>query len=352
MTILYTPTMSVLRTERNLSRLIVRGIIKDHALDRYAARLSNRFQVYSSLYPFGLWDNGLAVTVDMRAITELYLPMAEIASAFRRLFSLSLRRSCDRESAFLSLPFTWLDLLQRLHRTWPAVDPGRLLERLTKDDDNRIRFIFTLMLPAQHGGSFHRYPGQTLFLDNWIQRRSLHRRGEIRVLDAACGTGESSYELAMILRSRGVSARHCRVHGCSLEIFELFAAAHGFFPHDPGKELVYRGIINRLLRDGGTGGIVFFQGDVTHPPQPEEKPYHVILCNGLLGGPYIHTRESVATAIESLAARLGPGGIMLISDRFHGGWKKKMPQERLKEIFRKKGFRLIPVTDGIAAELE
>lgn len=352
MTILYSPTLSVSQTEHNLSRLLFRGMIKDHSLDRHAARLSNRFQVYSSRCPFGLWDNGLVVTVEMRAVTELYLPMAEIASAFRRLFSLSFRRPGDRESAFLSLPFTWLDVLQRLHRTWPDVDPGRLLERLAKDDDYRIRFIFTLMLPSQHGGSFHRYPGQTLFLDKWIQEQGLHRHGEIRILDAACGTGESTYELAMLLQSRGVSSRHFRVHGRSLETFELFAAAHGFFPHDPEKELLYRDIIERLLRDGGTGGIAFFQGDVTRPPQPEEKPYDVILCNGLLGGPYIHTLESVTTAVESLAARLGPGGIMLASDRFHGGWKRKMPPERLKEIFRKKGFRLLPVTDGIAAELE
>lgn len=331
---------------------MVRGIIKDHALDRHAARLSNRFQVYSSRYPFGMWDNGLAVTGEMRAVTELYLPMAEIASAFRRLFNLSLHGSRDRESAVLSLPFTWLDVLQRLHRASPDVDPGRLLEKLAKDDDYRIRFIFTLMLPARHGGSFHRYPGQALFLDNWIQGQGLHRHGEIRVLDAACGTGEATYEVAMLLRSRGFYARHCHVHGCSLAPFEIFAATHGYFPHDAEKELVYRGIIGRLLQDGGADGIAFYQGDVTLPPQAEEKPYDVILCNGLLGGPYIHTRESVETAVESLAARLGPGGIILASDRFHGGWKKKMPPERLKEIFRKKGFRLVPVTDGIAAELE
>lgn len=349
---LFTPTLSARQTGFNLSRLTASGNIRNAALERDIVRLRERFRVYSACYPFGLWDGGLAVTGEMRSLTELYLPMAEIARAIKRLLSLSLRYRSEAGLTLLSACASWLDFLRGIREASPVANPARLLELLAADEGCRIRFLFTFLLPRHHGGSFHRYSAQIRFLDTWIHQRRdiLHR--EVRCLDAACGTGESTYELAFLLRARGISEKQRTIHGCSLEPLELFAAAHGFFPHDAAREKSFRMNIETLLADEETGGIAFFQDNVCRPPRPEEPPYDIILCNGLLGGPFIHDEKKMEAAVASLASRLKPGGILLAADRFHGGWKKEAPPDRLRESLRRRGFRLHAIEDGIAAEKE
>jgi chemotaxis methyl-accepting protein methylase len=347
---LFIPTLSPQQTGKNLSRLIVFGSIRNPALERDIVRLRKRFQAYSAFYPFGLWDAGLAVTNEMRAETELYLPMEEISRAFNRLFSLALRYPPETGHTILTASTSWIDALRRLHQVSPVVNPGRLLESLASDERYRIRFLCALLLPNHHGGSFRRYPAQLRFLEKWIQGRENTRNRKLRCLDAACGTGEGVYDLAVLLRACGVSVKERLIHGCSLEPLEPFAAAHGYFPHDPEKENLFHRMIGPLFASGETRGIVFFRDDVLRPPPLNEEPYDIVLCNGLLGGPFIHGKERLAAAVTSLARRMGPGGILLAADRFHGGWKKEAPPEELKGMLQRNGFRLLPIEDGIAAE--
>jgi hypothetical protein len=111
-------------------------------------------------------------------------------------------------------------------------------------------------------------------------------------------------------------------------------------------------MIRPLIPSGGSQGIVFFQDDVSRPPHRGEEPYDIILCNGLLGGPFIHGEDKLATTVTSLARRIKPGGILLAADRFHGGWKKEVPPELVRGVLHRSGFRLHPIEDGIAAERE
>lgn len=349
---LFTPTLSARHTGTALSRLVVPGTIRDAVLERYIFRLGGLFRAYSACCPFGLWDAGLVVTGEMRSLTELYLPMAEIARALTRLLSLSLRYRSETGFILLATCASWLDFLRGVREASPVVNPSRFLELLAADEKYRTRFLFTLLLPRRHGESFHRYPAQIRFLDAWLdQRRDLPHR-TIRCLDAACGTGETTYDLALLLRARCIPESRRILHGCSLEPLELLAAAHGFFPHDPVREKTFRMHRETLLVNGATGGIVFFQDDVCRPPRPGEQPYDIILCNGLLGGPFIHDERKIEAAFDSLTSRLRPGGILLAADRFHGGWKKAAPPEKLRESLRRRGFRLHPMEDGIAAERE
>lgn len=348
----YSPTLSAQQTRKNLSRLLVFGVIENHELERDSVRLRERFRTYSACYPFGLWDTGLAVTGEMRGMTELYLPMQEITRVFRRLLSLALRYPPEAGHTFLDESTTWLDALQRLREASPVVNPGRLLEMLAADEGYRIRFLFTLLLPRHHGGSFCRYPAQLRFLEKWIQQHRDSLLRKIRCLDAACGTGEGAYDLAILLQACGINGKNRSIHGCSLEPLELFAAAHGFFPHAPEREKVFRKIIRPLINSGGAQGIVFFQDDISRPPSPREEPFDIVLCNGLLGGPFIHGVDQLATAVTSLAQRIKPGGILLAANRFHGGWKKEAPPEVVNGVLQQSGFRLHPIEDGIAAERE
>ncbi len=76
--------------EQRLLQLLVPGSIEDSDLDRRIVRLAERFQVYAANYPFGIWAPGLVVSQEMRALTELYLPLTEVRRDFHRLLRLSL----------------------------------------------------------------------------------------------------------------------------------------------------------------------------------------------------------------------------------------------------------------------
>jgi hypothetical protein len=141
-----------------------------------------------------------------------------------------------------------------------------------------------------------------------------------------------------------------QIHGVSIDPFELFAAAHGYFPHDPTRERKYRGVTEPLFTAGATAGIIFSLGDITCPAAAAEEPYDIILCNGILGGPFIHGEREITAAVSALVEQLAPGGVVLLSDRFHGGWKRMVPQSLLGDMLKRRGLVLLPITDGIAAE--
>lgn len=346
----FLPSLSPDQAKRNLSTLLVRGTIQNAALDSAVKRLDERFRSYCALYPHGLWTPGLVITGEMRGCTEQYLPMTEIRSAFNRFFSLALHYPLsDENNPFLSAS-NWLDLLQRLRLPKEALNPAALLRNLIIDEFFRVRFLFSAFLPNHHGGSFSRYPDQIRFLEGWVTQRRAFLSQQTDTLDAACGTGEGTYDVAGLLLKCGIPSRAQRVHGCSLEPLEVFAAAHCCFPHDPEREERFRSISVPLFTAQATSGMLFFQDNIMRQPTREEKPYDIILCNGLLGGPILHGADLLEKAIASLVKRLKAGGVLLAADRFHGGWKKDNPQALLEEIMQHNGLMVQRGDFGIAAE--
>jgi len=314
------------------------------------SRLNDLFCIYADCYPFGLWDPGLVITNEMRALSELYLPMAEVSRAFRHFFSLALRFSSESGISLLAPRSCWLDFLREMRLTAPSVNPAALLRKLADDESYRIRFLFTLFLPRHHGGSFLRYPAQMDFIGNLLGRRTAVAANGIRCLDAACGTGEGAYDLAETLLNKGIPAALFRIDASTLEPLELFAAAHGCFPHDGERQDAFRDRMEKLITRGGAERITFFQGDVRCAPRPGDPKYDLILCNGLLGGPFLPGEFEVREAISSLAGRLKRGGVLLAADRFHGGWKKGLPPSVIMEVAQRCGLTSLPVAEGIAAE--
>jgi SAM-dependent methyltransferase len=344
------PSLSPDQAKRNLSTLLVRGTIQNAALNSAVKRLDERFWSYCALYPHGLWTSGLAITGEMRGSTEQYLPMTEIRSAFKRFFSLALHYPLsDENNPFLSAS-NWLDLLQRLRLPKEAVNPAALLRKLIIDESFRVRFLFSAFLPNHHGGTFSRYPDQISFLEGWITQRRAFLSQKTDTLDAACGTGEGTYDVAGLLLKCGIPSRAQRVHGCSLEPLEVFAAAHCCFPHNPEREERFRSITVPLFTAQATSGMLFFQDNIMRQPTREEKPYDIILCNGLLGGPFLHGPEMLGCAIAALANRLKAGGVLLAADSFHGGWKKYSPPSLIVEIMQHNGLVVQRGNFGIAAE--
>ena len=316
----FTPTPDREEARLRLERLLVPGSLLDPYLAGRIDRLARAFASFVSSYPLPLWAPGLVTDNEMRGLSEALFPMDGV----RPLFDLLLRRGCRFEpfltGSYLHSSATWLDLLQRLQPPIPSANPATLLLELARDHEARTRFLFSLMLPHHFGGGFDRYPQQSLWLSSWLRERMGRFPGGIRVLDSACGSGEGTYQVAGLVAAAGPGGRGSEVHGSTLEQIELFAAAHMFFPHD-------------LDRVGSA---------------PVREPYHLVLCNGLLGGPLMHDPGQLACAFAGLAARLAPGGVLVAADRFHAGWRLRVPVGTLTALMRQHGLTPLEVPEGIA----
>ena len=341
----YRPTLDLFEIEVRLGKLLVRGRISDNDIERRIVRIGERFSIYAACSPFGLWAPGLDITREMRLASELYLPLDEVRSAFRRLVSLSLKYAASlTATVFYSSP-SWLDVLHRLHLQGREANPARMLRRSLDEGEFRSRLLCSLFLPRHYGGSFDRYPQQTAFLRNWLERNG--PSGRIRCLDAACGSGESTYELALLLLECGYDPEKVTVHGITIEPLELFAAAHGWFPHDPPRQAAFRRRIGRLMT-GAAVDIAFCREDLTGSSPRTGEGYDIILCNGFLGGPFLNRREALVETIGRLSSQLRPGGIFLAADRFHGGWKRTVPDDTMRGILAGCGLRILYANEGVA----
>jgi len=282
----------------------------------------------------------------MRGVCEVYLPLAEIRHAFRRLVTLSMRFAPSLAVSTVTTSATWLDVLNSLPPQVTAANPARLLRRLLADGDFRCRFLFALFLPSRYGGGFGRYPGQAAFLRNWLTKKV--QTGPLCCLDAACGSGEGSYELVLLLLERGYAPDDLAVFGTTIEPLELFAAAHGWFPHDVARQTAFRSRIGQMFADRVSERIIFTWEDLAEAGCSVAENCDIILCNGLLGGPLLHERNQVVGTIGRLCARLKPGGILLAANRFHGGWKRLMPDQALRETLAGNGLKVLAVDEGVA----
>jgi len=338
-----TPDSNPAALERTLARLLVPGNIIDSRLNAYCRRLQARFMLYRSTCPVPQWHKGLLITPEIRGQTEIYLPLAEIQTAFRYL----LLRSCRYRPFLPAVPIftalSWADALERIHVPGLSFNPARILAEVAADQSQRSRFLAALFIPKRYGGGFDRYPRQKRFLQEWLAESG---KREISVLDAACGSGEGVYELAAMVAAAGFHPDSTVVHGCTVEPLELAAAAHGWFPQDSEREVTVKRMIAAAVKRRGPGGIAFFREDICRPNENSAR-YDVVTCNGLLGGPLLQERLSLETAVKGLAQRVKAKGIILAADRFHAGWRRVIPLTELKLLFEKHGIRLIDLPEGI-----
>jgi chemotaxis methyl-accepting protein methylase len=218
---------------------------------------------------------------------------------------------------------------------------------LLAEPEHRPALIFALFIPRHHGGGFDRYPGQMAFLTPWLQQlRS--RQARIRCLDAACGSGEGTWELALALMAAGFALDDVLIHGTSLDTLELFAAGHGFFPHNLLHQEAVRQRISPALAAGLGNAIRFFPEDLLQPG-PVDALYDLILCNGAIGGPFIHEPAQMETALKGLAGRLAPGGVLMMANRFHGGWGKTVTKGDIAHLARRVGLEARWGDEGVVA---
>ncbi|MHB8056276.1 MAG: CheR family methyltransferase [Desulfuromonadaceae bacterium] len=316
-------------------------------------RLHILFSIYASTSPEPLPATGLIITPEIRAQCERYLPIATVSAIFKRLYSTAL----TYPPIFSSTPFhnssSWADTFASLPQSFQiSANPARLLEALLRDGDLMTRFLFASFLPGRFYGGIGRYPRQLLFIREWLKTRG---KGRLNCLDAACGTGEETYGLALLLSELGFLAGDIRIEGWTLEPLEVWAANHSCLPDDPKREAVLKNTTSSLFQRGYGRSISFSCRDVTEYgstktfTREDDKTnlFDLIICNGLLGGPIIHTKEPLDRAVTHLVSLLAPGGILLAADSFHGGWKRKCPQRKLRALFETGGLKDVEISEGV-----
>jgi chemotaxis methyl-accepting protein methylase len=191
-----------------------------------------------------------------------------------------------------------------------------------------------------------RYPAQSAIITEWFRRRG--RQGKkLRCLDAACGDGGATYALARLCADHCSLPDNLDIEGWTLEPLEAWAAAHSRFPHDPARERLFQGEAGGCFERGLDAAIRFCCVNILHVP--ESDAFDLILCNGLLGGPIIHDREDMDTAVRNLTGLLAPGGMLLVEDHFHGGWKQRCPQQELRALCERYGLLIVKSAAGLYA---
>jgi chemotaxis methyl-accepting protein methylase len=309
--------------------------------------LQSRFASYVATCPAPLPAAGLIVTQEIRIQSELYLPIAEIRHVFRRLYRSALRYT----PIFSSTPFynalSWADVFSSLSSRFQfSANPARLLEALLSDRDLLIEFLFFSFLPSRFYGGFARYPAQQEFVRNWLQQKKLHT---VRCLDAACGTGEGTYDLAHLLMESGYRVETCEIEGWTLEPLEVWAAAERCFPHDRQYERRFREETEPLFEQGDQSFISFRTADLSDPhlPATDCGQWDLILCNGLLGGPILHEPDRLQQVVSNLSALLAPDGMLFAADSFHDGWKQHASYKNLPSLLEKCGLICCETGEGL-----
>ena len=317
-------------------------------------RLNTLFNCYATTCPAPLPAPGLIVTPEIRTQCERYLPIAGITSLFNRLYAAALTCPPILSSTPFHNAMSWADAFSALAPEFQfSPNPARLLETLLDDHNMRTRFLFASFLPNRFYGVIGRYPEQRTYIREWLTSR---RGKRLRCLDAACGTGEDTYGLALLLSEKGFSPETIRIDGWTVEPLEVWAATRRRFPHDHRREVLFRKETTTLFEQGFGTSIRFRCVDLTTFPlslllsQGEGgsgNGFDLIVCNGLLGGPNIHERAAMNRMVENLSQLLTPGGLLLAADNFHGGWKKKCPHKNLRASFEQSGLNSFEAGEGL-----
>lgn len=341
------PDLSDAALKLSLGRLLHAGSIMDSALAQSCQRLSASYRLLCSCSPEPLWAPWLQITPELRRQSELYLPLAAITPVIRRL----IRLSCRYEPFLTALPrafsLSWYDALSSLRPLPVSADPGKLIRNIAENESLRQSVLSSLLNPVRYGGGFGRYSGQLKFIATWLNERSKSGGSSLQLLDAACGSGEQCYEMASLLLKSGGSGKMATIHGVTVEPLELVTAAHGWFPHDKERQASFHNRVKPLLDMDSGRFINFFAGNIENPDWSDDS-YDLIVCNGLIGGPMLHEKKRLEKALFSLAGRLNEKGLLLISDRFHDGWRRKTPRSTIADQLAKAGLVIVECTDGQA----
>lgn len=195
-----------------------------------------------------------------------------------------------RHDTYLSLPDLWAAL------------PPSLEGKLCFSPQELLAFFCALADPPRFGTICGRYNDELAIIKNFAHPNR-------RVLDIACGVGLNTLEIA--------AASGAETIGITSEWLEVWMATHRRLPHDPLREKAMQSFprdLNVRFQQGRAEYFIF------------EKPFNLIVCNGLVGGRFFHANTQYAAFLNSCINALAPSGNILLANHFHEGSKPNVEQ--------------------------
>jgi len=311
-------------------------------------RLRRMSAAFAAFCPPPWPSPGLDLTPEIHYQSELWLPLAELQPTFSHFRRAALGCAAPPGGAPFDDAASWAGVAATLPPPLAScTTPARLLHRLVTDREVRRLYLFRASMPKRfYGGTMDRYPRQTAFIRHWLEQRTTGDR-PLCCLDAACGDGAATYGLARLLLDRGFAPRDFLVQGWTIDPLEVWAAAHCAFPHDPPRQETFRRWTLPIFAHNTERSLSFQQVNLLIAP-PNRQCFHLILCNGLLGGPILNKREEMRQVVGNLATLLMPGGLVLAANSFHGGWKQKCPHHEVRALFASAGLTPLEAGEGIS----
>ena len=251
---------------------------------RWEARLAN-WRHYAAP-PW--WARDIIITPELRANYEMWLPIREFLHDLKDIGRVWLPdEECLplplRHKTYLSLPDLWAAL------------PPSLDGKLCFSPQELLAFFCALADPPRFGVVCGRYNDELALIKSLA-------RPNMRVLDIACGVGLNTLEIAVVSGAETI--------GLTTEWLEVWMATQRRLPHDPTREQDMQCFpcdLNVRFQQGRAECFAF------------EKPFDLIVCNGLIGGRFFHDEAQYTAFLDSCRNALAVGGSILLANHFHDG---------------------------------
>jgi SAM-dependent methyltransferase len=342
----FVPSHASVDAGHALSQLISPPAIPDMNGNRIRV-LRHMYSLYRSFCRPPCAGYGVHVTTEINYQSEQWLPLERLRTDFYQFY----RQVLTYPPVLSSTPFagaaSWAAIVSRFPPFLQEyTNPGVLLQQLLSDADFCLKFLCWSFMPERfYGDGADRYPGQAAVLEEWFRQKN----GRVRCLDAACGDGSAAYGVARLLLEQGWNPDRFRIAGWTLDPLEAWAAAYGMFPHNSLRETRFREWVAPVFEKVAHYSMLFSPVDLMEMSDGVEK-FDLILCNGLLGGPIINRSDEIGRVVANFRRMLTPGGMILVANRFHGGWKKNIPGEILGDAFRANGLSVTQAGEGLSGQ--
>lgn len=199
--------------------------------------------------------------------------------------------------------------ISSFHEFWTTL-PDEFNGRLTFEESDLLPLFCGLADPARFGTVPGRYPDQLQSIRDFLRDTGINCPD---ILDVGCGIGLGTLELAKELRAN-------LALGITPEPLEIKMARDRFLPHDGRRSAMYAQFAD-IQAEFAVGSVTDFATD---------HKFHVITCNGLIGGPIVHGDREMNAFLVNCRRHLLPGGRIFCANSFHEGHRPAV--ERLMKM--------------------